>query len=740
MVSLSEIPIFFFIIWQMQIKKILEFLYVLIIVVMAVGTVIGKYTSLDYVLDNIFGAWWFCLLWAVGAAYGIVYFVKQKVRRPIIILLHLSFIVILVGALLTHITAKRGMIHLRQGKAITTYITKEGNEEKLPFVLLLNKFSVSYHAGNMAAMDYASNVTLVQGDKKEQYQISMNKIYSGYGTRLYQSSFDEDMKGSYLAVNSDPYGIPVTYAGYALLFFSLVAMLFERKGNFRRLLKNNAAKSIVSLLLLFGFSSAVKAQTALPTATADEFGKVLIVYNGRICPIETYAIDFTKKLYGAKSYKNFTPCQVLTGFMFWGKEWMNEPILHIKDSEMQTKMRLNKYTAPSTLFTRQGYILGPYLQDAQEQQGGMAKQILDTDDKMMLIMNLMQGQSLKLFPYITPNGSVDWFAPTDKLPRSMPKEQQQYIHSILSLAGQLAVQGKIDMVNELVQKLQKYQYRYGGVIMPTSTEITAERIYNRFPFATILFICNLTLGLLSVFFLSKPRRYMYFRWLMGLSWVILTFVLALRWIINGTIPIANGYETMLLLSWLIMIVSIFATQKILITTTFGLLASGFMLLVSHLGEMDPSITPRMPVLNSPLLSIHVSIIMVSYALLSLTFVCAVAFFCTRNSKKENIKHINTQLTNLSQIFLYPAIATLGLGIFIGAIWANVSWGNYWGWDPKETWALITFMVYAIPLHTNSLKALRTPANFHRFMLLSFLCILMTYFGVNYILGGMHSYA
>lgn len=167
--------------------------------------------------------------------------------------------------------------------------------------------------------------------------------------------------------------------------------------------------------------------------------------------------------------------------------------------------------------------------------------------------------------------------------------------------------------------------------------------------------------------------------------LILTFTLALRWIINGTIPIANGYETMLLLAWLIMIVSILTTHKMQLMTTFGLLMSGFMLLVSHLGEMDPSITPRMPVLNSPLLSIHVSIIMISYALLSLTFISAIAYFCTYRSKKASIIQINRQLTNLSQIFLYPAITTLGLGIFIGAIWANISWGTYWGWDPKETW-------------------------------------------------------
>ena len=216
------------------------------------------------------------------------------------------------------------------------YINKNGENEKLPFTILLNKFSVSYHAGNMAAMDYASNVTIVKDNKRSQQNISMNNIYTGAGVRLYQSSFDEDMKGSYLSVNSDPYGIPVTYTGYALLFFALVAMLVEPKGNFRRLLRNNVAKGTVSILLLL-FSAAANAQTTLPKATANQFGKLLIVYNGRICPIETYAIDFTKKLYGKASYKGFTPCQILTGFLFWQKEWMGEPILQIRVEKCEQK-------------------------------------------------------------------------------------------------------------------------------------------------------------------------------------------------------------------------------------------------------------------------------------------------------------------------------------------------------------------------------------------------------------------
>lgn len=405
----------------MRIKRLLEIVYILIVAIMAIGTIVGKYTSLDYVSDNIFGSWWFCLLWAIGIAVGIIYFIKQKIHRPIIVLLHLSFVIILLGALLTHLTAHKGMIHLRQGKPVSTYITKDGNKVQLPFSVVLNRFNITYHAGNMAAMDYASVITIIEGERKEEFQVSMNKIYSGYGTRLYQSSFDEDMKGSYLSVNSDPYGIPVTYTGYALLFFGLIAMLIEPKGNFRRLLRSNSRKSIVSLLLLLTCTSPIIAQPSLTRETANEFGKIFVVYNGRICPMQTYAIDFTKKLYGKKKYKDFTPCQVLTGFMFWGKEWMKEPILRIKGNELRDKLGLSEYTSPMSLFGQQGYILGPYLQDAQNQPNdAVSKQLLDIDDKMMLLMDLMQGKTLKMFPYTSLQGTTEWFAPTDRMPKAMP--------------------------------------------------------------------------------------------------------------------------------------------------------------------------------------------------------------------------------------------------------------------------------------------------------------------------------
>ena len=239
--------------------------------------------------------------------------------------------------------------------------------------------------------------------------------------------------------------------------------------------------------------------------------------------------------------------------------------------------------------------------------------------------------------------------------------------------------------------------------------------------------------------------------LLTVSFLSLTLCIVLRWIVKGTIPMANGYETMLLTAWFVMAITLASLHRLktmrALLLTFGFLLSGFFLLVSHINQMDPQITHMMPVLNSPLLSLHVSIIMMSYALVSLTFICGlvalVLLIINKLKRHQTSQELNLQLESLSvlsRIFLYPALTTMGLGIFIGAIWANISWGTYWSWDPKETWALITFMVYAVVVHTQSLPLFRRPLAYHVYMVLAFLTILMTYFGVNYFLGGMHSYA
>lgn len=754
-----------------MVKKIIFILYILVLVCMAAATIVEKSQGTDYAHAHYYGAWWFILIWAVLAALGAFYIIKRKVKCASTLALHLSFIIILAGALLTHISAKRGMIHLRIGQPTDTYMAQDEEqgmqEEKLPFSLCLQKFEAKMHDGTNAVADYSSKFTVIDGDDKSEGEVSMNNIYSHRSYRLYQSSYDEDGKGSVLAINADPYGIPVTYTGYALLFISLVWMLFDPKGGYRKLLKSPLLKKgalITALLLSMGNIQTLHAESAtgnlqnavLPKETAEKFGELHILYNDRICPVQTFALDFCKKIYGARSYLGLTAEQVLSGWVFYGNTWANEPFIKIKSGEMKTAMNLPDYASLNTFFNREmgGYTIGQYVQEYYNgQQDKFHQQAADIDGKIQIIMELREGVSLKVLPYtFTKNvkatkdhpfikaGTTTWFSPVDKLPQAVEQQHALYIKNVFSLLNGDVKAGNISRVNEFFVKMKKYQEVSSGNSLPTATQYKAERINNAFPFATILFMANLTLGFIALFYtiyrMTKKREIKALNIalpiLLGVSFLALTFGLALRWIISGNIPMSNGYESMLTVAWFVMLISILMQLRIRIVMVFGFLISGFFLLVSHINQMDPAIGQMMPVLNSPLLSIHVSIIMMSYALLSLTFICGIMGICLRSHGEE--------LQALSRIFLYPALTTMGFGIFIGAIWANVSWGNYWSWDSKETWALITFMIYAVVVHTLSLPVFRKPLVYHIYITLAFLSIAMTYFGVNYFLTGMHSYA
>lgn len=754
-----------------MVKKIIFILYILVLVCMAAATIVEKSQGTDYAHAHYYGAWWFILIWAVLAALGAFYIIKRKVKCASTLALHLSFIIILLGALLTHVSAKRGMIHLRIGQPTDTYMAQDEEqgmkEEKLPFSLCLQKFEAKMHDGTNAVADYSSKFTVIDGDDKSEGKVSMNNIYSHRSYRLYQSSYDEDCKGSVLAINADPYGIPVTYTGYALLFISLVWMLFDPKGGYRKLLKSPLLKKgalMTALILSMGNIQTLHAESAtgnlqnavLPKETAEKFGELHILYNDRICPVQTFALDFCKKIYGARSYQGLTAEQVLSGWVFYGNTWANEPFIKIKSGEMKTAMNLPDYASLNTFFNREmgGYTIGQYVQEYYNgQQDKFHQQAADIDGKIQIIMELREGVSLKVLPYtFTKNvkatkdhpfikaGTTTWFSPVDKLPQAVEQQHALYIRNVFSLLNGDVKAGNTSRVNEFFVKMKKYQEVSSGNSLPTATQYKAERINNAFPFATILFMANLTLGFIALFYtiyrMTKKREIKALNIalpiLLGVSFLALTFGLALRWIISGNIPMSNGYESMLTVAWFVMLISILMQLRIRIVMVFGFLISGFFLLVSHINQMDPAIGQMMPVLNSPLLSIHVSIIMMSYALLSLTFICGIMGICLRSHGEE--------LQALSRIFLYPALTCMGFGIFIGAIWANVSWGNYWSWDSKETWALITFMIYAVVVHTQSLPVFRKPLVYHIYITLAFLSIAMTYFGVNYFLTGMHSYA
>lgn len=737
---------------------------------MAAATFVEKFRGTEFVHASVYGSWWFVGLWAVLALLAVAYFVGRRVRRASVVLLHLSFAVILAGALLTHVTSWQGAVRLRVGETVSTYYENVPGgdvvERKLPFELRLESFDVKYHDGTRAEADYVSRFTITDGGATQRAEVSMNNVWKYRSVRFYQSSYDPDMRGSILALNSDPWGIPVTYAGYALLFLSLVWLLVDPKGAFRRLFKSDMMRrGVLSVMAVCAMSQAAGAANTLPRETADRLGRLNILYNDRVCPLQTFAVDFTKKLCGSARYGDYTPEQVLAGFIFYGDEWSAEPIIRVKNGPLRDALQLPGRCSVNTFFNQVmgGYILGPYLNEYYHGHNDkFHKQVADIDDRLMMVMELRRGTLLRVFPF-TSGGKTTWYSPTENITDTLVDEaHRKYMQNVFSLIYGEVLAGSYGNVDKILDKMLKYQQLNGGSSLPSATQVKAERLYNAIPFATILFMVNLTLGVVLLIIglirlirpvkPDKPDRPdkallravpVVGGTLLGLSLLALTACIALRWIVGGRVPMANGYETMLLLAWFVMVLALVAARRFRIALPFGFLMSGFFLLVSHINQMDPQITHIMPVLSSPLLSVHVSVIMMSFALLSLTFICGLTAIILRLVRGRNAVELDGQLDSLallSRLLLYPALTLLGVGIFVGAIWANVSWGAYWSWDAKEVWGLITLMVYAVAAHAASVPFLRRSMGYHIFMTLAFLTLVMTYFGVNYFLGGMHSYA
>lgn len=737
---------------------------------MAAATFVEKFRGTEFVHASVYGSWWFVGLWAVLALLAVAYFVGRRVRRASVVLLHLSFAVILIGALLTHVTSWQGAVRLRVGETVSTYYENVPGgdvvERKLPFELRLESFDVKYHDGTRAEADYVSRFTITDGGATQRAEVSMNNVWKYRSVRFYQSSYDPDMRGSILALNSDPWGIPVTYAGYALLFLSLVWLLVDPKGAFRRLFKSDMMRrGVLSVMAVCAMSQAAGAANTLPRETADRLGRLNILYNDRVCPLQTFAVDFTKKLCGSARYGDYTPEQVLAGFIFYGDEWSAEPIIRVKNGPLRDALQLPGRCSVNTFFNQVmgGYILGPYLNEYYYGHNDkFHKQVADIDDRLMMVMELRRGTLLRVFPF-TSGGKTTWYSPTENITDTLVDEaHRKYMQNVFSLIYGEVLAGSYGNVDKILDKMLKYQQLNGGSSLPSAAQVKAERIYNAIPFATILFMVNLTLGVVLLIIglirlirpvkTDKPDRPdkallravpVVGGALLGLSLLALTACIALRWIVGGRVPMANGYETMLLMAWFVMVLALVAARRFRIALPFGFLMSGFFLLVSHINQMDPQITHVMPVLSSPLLSVHVSVIMMSFALLSLTFICGLTAIILRLVRGRNAVELDGQLDSLallSRLLLYPALTLLGVGIFVGAIWANVSWGAYWSWDAKEVWGLITLMVYAVAAHAASVPFLRRSMGYHIFMTLAFLTLVMTYFGVNYFLGGMHSYA
>ena len=724
----------------------------LIAVVLMVATILEKFHGTAFVQEYIYGARPMIILWLLLAHCAVFYMVRSGVhKRFVTFMLHISFAVILFGAFVTWKWGVHGKVHLRQGERVECFTSADGEEHKFPFSLKLNDFELQYYEGTFAPMDYVSHIEITDGEGKIDGKVSMNNILSHRHYRLYQSGYDEDGNGATLSISYDPWGIGITYTGYALLLLSMLAFFVEPKSRFRALLRHPALRRVASVVVLLFCASTASAETkmpqTLPREVADKFGDLHIYYNDRICPLQTFAIDFTTKLYGKSTYRGLSAEQVVMGWFFFYDDWKNEPMIKIKGDEIKQLLGIDGSYARLTDFASatEGY----KLEAALRGEGvGNRRNAEAANEKFNLVSMLAMGNMLKIYPYRNAEGVVTWYSLADKLPAEVPYEQWLFIGRSMNLVAEKIMLKKYDEVVSVLDKIRKYQVKEADGDLPPSWRFKAEKLYNRININRPLAMACVTLGILFflIFCLSTSLRKGEGKWLntllaMGLGVVLLylTLQIALRWIVSDHIPLSNGFETMQFMSWCSALIALCAMRKFRMALPFGYLLCGFTLLVAMMGEASPRITQLMPVLQSPLLSIHVVVIMIAYSFLAfamLNGVTALILHYTKHDSKTEVEYLQV----VSNIMLYPAVFLLAIGIFVGAVWANISWGRYWGWDPKEVWALITMLVYSAALHASSLEWFRRPIFFHTFTIIAFLTVLITYFGVNFLLGGMHSYA
>ena len=659
--------------------------------------------------------------------------------------MHASFIVILAGAFITHTSGLQGSIHLRMDEnPKQSFKTTDETERKLPFSISLKEFRTEYYSGTTTPMDYISTISIYDGSDMEG-TVSMNRIFKHKGYRFYQSGYDADGKGSTLYVSHDPIGIAVTYTGYLLLFLSMILFFFEKKSAFKKRI------SAVFILLIIPFASSFaenKLPPTLPAGTAEIFGNIRVNYNGRIAPLQTLAIDFTKKIYGEKSYEDLSAEQVLTGCFFYYDYWKEEPFIRIKSKYVQKVLGVEgNYARLTDFIGTDGFKIDNKLKTEKDRK--RIRELEEAAEKFSLISSLCTGNLLKIYPvFDNEKGAYTWYSIPDNLPSDIERDKWLFIRYSMNYIAEKVAMKDFDGTEKLTDKIIKFQEKEAGNSLPSDTEFKAERIYNSFANLKLLAMFCLTIGIFGYIFQiynvvkgKRKRKSGTNRCLFILLFPTLGYVsgiIALRWIISGHIPVSNGFETMLIMSVVSILFSIIFYRRMNNSVSVGYMISGLALLVAMMGDSNPAITPLMPVLSSPLLSIHVMSIMISYSLFAIMMLNGIsAEILHRSGKRDNEI---CSLENSSRIILYPAVFLLVFGIFIGAIWANVSWGRYWGWDPKEVWALITMLIYSSALHTESISSLKNPMFFHRFCILAFISVLITYFGVNFILGGMHSYA
>lgn len=621
-------------------------------------------------------------------------------RQPFTLLIHIALAVILAGAIVTHFCGIQGEVTLPDGGEPVTCFTKTSGpgDGTFPFAVALDSAEVVYYPGTATPMDFRSHLS-VDGRRVD---VSMNRVGEICGWRFYQSGISAS--DSTLSVSHDPWGTGLTYAGYALLLIGMSAYFFQRNTPWRALWR--ARKGLAVMCVVCGGLSAQASDDlpAMQRPLAADLGRVYVYWNDRVCPMQTMARDVTARLYGGESYRGLTPEQVLSGWLFYFDRWERD------------------------------------WRETHEERPSSAKRRKVYEEREALIQWLGTGEAFKIYPYRTADGHMEWLSLTGRRPSRMGLEQWRFMQTTMHRVKEFLLQGKNIEADSVISELIEGQKRYAGSeLLPSDAKMRAERVYNVSARPALAAVVCLLLGLLSLWYAIRPGELPAWkrRGLVVGTWATFLYVavvMTVMWWIGGHLPLSNGPETMMFMGLVALAGACVSRSRMMCGA--ALLVGAMALFVAAMGGRVPRVGALMPVLASPLLSVHVMLVMTSYVLFLLMSVLSVVGLMAKSGGvKEDMCRVN-------RLILTPAVFLLAGGIFVGAVWANQSWGRYWGWDPKETCALVMLLVYSVPLHWGSrrLACFRKPKVLHVYLLVAVLTVLFTYFGANYLLPGLHSYA
>ncbi len=660
-----------------------------------------------------------------------------------------------------------------------------------PFKVQLNDFIAEKYPGSNSYKSYESKVTIIDNDEQFDARIYMNNILDYKGYRFFQASFFPDESGTILSVNHDFWGTTITYIGYGLLYLGLLAILFSRSSRFgelkSKLKKLRNKKSALSILLLTFLSvGSLQAQhqhsTQMPTAQqldsliqavkvpqaqADAFGKLVIQdYGGRMKPLNTFTSELLRKVAKTEKFNGLDGDQVFISMRQYPMLWHNVPMINLKRGNDSLRAILGlpvdaKYASFMDFFDAQGrYKLEDVIKDAEMSaiQNQFQKDFKEVDKRIVLMSQALTGTILKIFP-IPNDPNNKWISDIELENSGLTTQDSSfvYIKNVLPLYYQsmvTATQTKdYTQADDLLASISTYQHKFGAEVMPSDQHIEYEILYNKYDVFKKLFswymYVSVLLFAICIYQIFYNNKFLTILNKIITALVIVCFVLhtaglAMRWYISGHAPWSDAYESMIYVAWATMLFGFVFGKKSSLTLSSTAFITSIILMVAHWNYFDPSIGNLEPVLDSYWLMIHVAVIVASYGPFALGMILGVValllmIFTSKSNKKRMELNIR-ELTYINEMALTVGLVLLTIGNFLGGQWANESWGRYWGWDPKETWALISIMVYAFVIHMRLVPSLRGSWIYNFFSIIAFYAILMTYFGVNFYLSGLHSYA